>query len=1107
MHSTHRNMVTNKPVLSDNSFVGRCFRSAHAMSEGGMRTKGKYKASIDGLPLVSIITVCLNSAKTIKQTIESVLSQTYTNIEYIIVDGASGDETLDIITSYEDSIDYYVSESDDGLYDAINKGIGLSTGEYILILNSDDWYTADCVESLIKAKRYSNADIISALAEYVNQEGETVEIMRSMPFDSSVRLRMPLRHETMLISAAIYDNVGPYSLDYKIISDFDFTIRAFEKNYSHYEIPRPLLYFRNTGVSNQEMNKLIDEHFKLIGSEFPFLDEKAIILLSQAGKMLPGDFIALAENNKNQLKLVNSLRAYFDYQKSFIKASHWHEAGTDFPVWEDQQPCVSVILPVYNGHKTLHNCFESIKNQSLKNIEIICVNDASIDDTQSIIDEYMKSDSRIISLINKDNCGQGASRNYGASHASGEYIFYLDSDDTILPTALEILYENAKNYPADMIKGSFVSKQIIHGRKSPEYQIKNVLPSDMLPVLDSNLLKMQALLNTTEGHWSYLYKSEFAKRVRYPVDLKIGEDSIFLIRALCLAKSVNVIDTVVYSYLENDSSVMNTFNYEKFMDALDWRLRAFAVLKDAGHPNIGERMLQAYWSENFFKNMGTILNEEEILHFFSRLSEALIETGLQDLPHNTQPYVKELLSLVVIGKLQKVHEIITAGKKKNYIDLTLLEPECRQISEKAKSIKVATFCTFDHGGAGTGTQRRVKALRKYGIDAKIYSLIVKSSHDYVNQLIPDQKGIEKAAHEEIWNHIADNAVITRHNTEGFIANELFSRTDSVISYSNLEKIFDDMDILHLHWIVGMLDYEYLGKHFADQPIVWTLADMNAFTGSCHYSEGCNEFKNECKKCPLINADQQVTHENWKVKKKAYQKLNNLHIICPSKWMADRARESSLLGDKPIYYLPNAYPVEEFIAYDKGEARKRLGLPQDKKLLIFGAETLNSNRKGWEILQYAMLHLEKWGKLKDVEIILFGNSELDLPVKTHPLGYVSGNENISLAYSAADAFLFPSREDNAPLTVVESLLCGTPVVAAPVGHVPDVIIDGETGYIAEYGDVRSFATGIEWILKSDKETALKRSEKCVEIARAYFDPELAAKRHEAIYLKALQLSSE
>ena len=151
-HSTLKNLKKVKPIfLQEELGNANDLRNNKFTRFGGLRNNGLFKSSHPGKPLISIITVCYNSERTIEDTIKSVLHQTYDNIEYIIIDGSSKDDTLKIIEKYENSIDLWVSENDSGIYNAINKGIKMSSGDIIGILNSDDKYTHD---ALSLAKKY-----------------------------------------------------------------------------------------------------------------------------------------------------------------------------------------------------------------------------------------------------------------------------------------------------------------------------------------------------------------------------------------------------------------------------------------------------------------------------------------------------------------------------------------------------------------------------------------------------------------------------------------------------------------------------------------------------------------------------------------------------------------------------------------------------------------------------------------------------------------------------------------------------------------------------------------------------------------------------------------
>ncbi len=165
-----------------------------------------------------------------------------------------------------------------------------------------------------------------------------------------------------------------------------------------------------------------------------------------------------------------------------------------------------------------------------------------------------------------------------------------------------------------------------------------------------------------------------------------------------------------------------------------------------------------------------------------------------------------------------------------------------------------------------------------------------------------------------------------------------------LDWRQLQNYFDRFDVIHLHWVVGMLDYQHLHNVLKDKPVIWTLADINAFSGGCHYSNGCNEFTKECCNCPQLGGINPITPEILRYKRHSYEGLN-LHFVCPSRWIANKARTSSAIGDYPIHVIHNAYPVDLFKPHDKMDARRQLGLPENKKLVLFGADSVTNTRKG------------------------------------------------------------------------------------------------------------------------------------------------------------------
>ncbi len=211
---------------------------------GGLKTKRIEKISKDKQPLISIITVVYNGEKHIEQTIQSVLNQTYNNIEYIIVDGGSTDGTLEIIKQYENQIDYWVSEKDDGIADAFNKGILQAQGEWIGIINADDWYELECCEVISQIKE---ADFVFGTIRYWDKERSFID--RAKP--EIIYEDMRINHPTVFVRKELYDRVGLYDSTYKIAMDYDLILRLFETGKNYKNIEKVLANMRIEGVSQR----------------------------------------------------------------------------------------------------------------------------------------------------------------------------------------------------------------------------------------------------------------------------------------------------------------------------------------------------------------------------------------------------------------------------------------------------------------------------------------------------------------------------------------------------------------------------------------------------------------------------------------------------------------------------------------------------------------------------------------------------------------------------------------------------------------------------------------------------------------------------------------
>lgn len=212
--------------------------------------------------IVSIITVCLNSEKTIESTIKSVLDQTYSHIEYIIIDGRSTDKTMKIVEKYKDRIAIVLSEKDTGIYEAMNKGVMMAKGEVVSFLNSDDFYSHKfVVEKVVNILKQEKRDAVYGDLLFIPQNDDlrnnSVKIWQPKGYSKrKVLFGWHFPHPTFFVKKSYFTNFGNFDMQFKIASDYDLMTRFLLKgNLSPSYIPEVLVKMRLGGVSNQMKNK------------------------------------------------------------------------------------------------------------------------------------------------------------------------------------------------------------------------------------------------------------------------------------------------------------------------------------------------------------------------------------------------------------------------------------------------------------------------------------------------------------------------------------------------------------------------------------------------------------------------------------------------------------------------------------------------------------------------------------------------------------------------------------------------------------------------------------------------------------------------------------
>ncbi len=254
--STTRIMIKQEPVIEnhpDDQFETKLFlpEGEGRQGEGGLRTQGYFKKSLPDIPLISVITVVFNGEKYLEETIQSVLGQTYDNVEYIIIDGASTDGTLDVIRKYEHAIDYWVSEKDCGIYDAMNKGIIASQGQIIGIVNSDDYYEQDTCKMVTKTcKNNPDAYLVHGAMRRIDED-KNVDSVYGSKKDFSEILMAPFNHPACFFHAEFYRKYGIFDKNFVTAADYDLMLRFKGKNLKDVYIDKVLSNFRKVGTTSQ----------------------------------------------------------------------------------------------------------------------------------------------------------------------------------------------------------------------------------------------------------------------------------------------------------------------------------------------------------------------------------------------------------------------------------------------------------------------------------------------------------------------------------------------------------------------------------------------------------------------------------------------------------------------------------------------------------------------------------------------------------------------------------------------------------------------------------------------------------------------------------------
>ncbi|MBP3774970.1 MAG: glycosyltransferase family 4 protein [Bacteroidaceae bacterium] len=400
------------------------------------------------------------------------------------------------------------------------------------------------------------------------------------------------------------------------------------------------------------------------------------------------------------------------------------------------------------------------------------------------------------------------------------------------------------------------------------------------------------------------------------------------------------------------------------------------------------------------------------------------------------------------------------------------------------------------GGAAIAADRLMHALTANGVKAKM--LVGRKESNSLSVV-----GLPSA-----WRHkahfVEERLGIWAAN--GFSREHLWA-VDTGSAGTDITRLpeFREADVIHLHWVnQGMVSLGGLRRMLATgKPVVWTLHDMWPFTGICHYTQGCERYREGCHHCPQLRfpRGRDLSYCVFRKKQRIFDRYN-VHFVAVSRWLAEWARLSPLMARQEVEVIPNALPVGRFSLQDGVASRRSLGLPEDKTVLVFGAVRIDDPRKGLRYLKAALetlvarqvfarerLCVALFGGVKDSGVLD------DFPVEYRHFGYLKDDEELSRLYAAADAAVIPSEYETFGQTVIEAQACGcVPVTFAGSGQ-EDIVEHRHNGYLAQPRSVEDLADGIAWAVGAQIPPAELRG----NVMRRYSE-EVVAHQYIALYEK-------
>ena len=1124
--------------------------------EGGLRSSNKTALYDKERPLVSIVTAVYNNPDSLERCVRSVLEQTYENVEHIIIDGGSDKATTDILLKYSKQIEYFISEPDEGIYNAMNKGIQVAQGDYICLLNSDDFYEPSFIE---KSLQFANNDGKAVTyCDYI--VGDNIRLFAENISDGVLLGHLNICHNTFLVPKQIYNQVGRYDESFRIVSDAVWIRKAFQMEVSFNRVEECLFTLSDgglsSGASEAHRRLFINEVVKSYILQFPFLSEadaEELYLFRFNNKRL-NNVLQIAETYAGNLQFKKALSLYVEYcfkSRDNFKLSHT-ESDKLFLTYIKAVKILGVDITAIKIN-TKHGCLSDFLSNLL---DVITERKKTAEKTilHFVAVFSAPSETFIYDLLNRlqsqtdyDNFVIYEHEKLPAERPFANKLYVPWND--FRPEIRDQIYKFIiiKLTPDLVIAHFAINEWKLHKRIEPlGIKLPTITMTHGIDVFN---------LKSDKEYKKYIIDN-FCKRN----DTKFTTVSDYLYgeltsQGVSKSKIRKIHNTANPRFLEH-RKYNNYFDYTRPLKLLtvgrciDWKghidlLYALRLFMDSSYENTTLTIVYGNGIDNL-KQVKTVVEKLNLTShvelvpfvnfsvekdYFSqfdiyvqaskytndnlRKSEtfgvASLEAILSGLPIivTTAGGLPEVVGND--GQFSRIVRHTSANAIAKALESFFESPNTFSDNIDFAKERLAHFSEEKQIGA---LSTEINKLTEKKTKVAMFSTSTIQGAGYAAfrlfRGLRDNSNIEPTLFTTVRNHENEVGVnVVKHpsgNGKGWQVLQdsknskpgltIFTMNHPTISNSQLWGMVKDSDVINIHWTARYLSIEniaYLSN--LGKPLIMTIRDMLPITGGCHYFHGCDKWKNTCANCPQLIDD----HDNFpqKVileKRKSYN-FKNITLVALSNHTKSILEKAPMFRDCRIEVIANSIETDVFKPHNKVEARKILGLPLDRNIIGY-VPSFSSEVKGYREVTQAFEILNKRDDVEKPMVMLVGNktpADDTICLDKISLGYINDNEKLALAYAASDVTVVPSLEETFSNTTAESIACGTPVVGFKTGAIPDLAKDGITGYSYEIGNVEGLAFGLNEILKDEPKV-----KKCRDFAEKTLEFSLQAKKYEKLF---------